>query len=329
MAKDLDDRGITFYHQCTGETLEQVLVKLMTNPKNISTHIEKIKALNPQYMTKCEDGKSMQAIHADRTLLSLTKIRDYYLKLEGGEYYSDQLYRQELKYKSLAESYDNQLKAKIGYSYLPIYRTQTADSSKLGNFNSLMGIDAQGEYEWNDLSHPLFFGLGLHFKRWSNIQSLSQTSPDEKRATLSLGNTWDYEFKIGLHPRLTPWRYFLQMAKYSNFIPAYSKNADQSYAIHDQRYFFEFGAEYSIARRDRDIVLTFLGGPSISSTQEIISLQNNISENPLSNELTWHLEFSAEHQWKNDFFLGYDLSLVSWGSETWMHAHQLKIGKNF
>ena len=333
-AKELGDKEVIFYYQGDGSKIEDVIAKF-TSPsfqskENASASLAFIKANNPS-LPDILIGQKTYRIKAKLSHIDLYKLKSYYLQIEGGKGYTEELYQEERHRQVFAESFSNKRIFAVSYNYLPLYRSNS-ENQEQAQFNSLLGGKLSFEYQLNQFQTPLFATISLAYRRWSNIQSLSETTPVEKRATVSPPATWEWEVGAGFNHRLSPWRFSATLANRTNYIPRFIAQDDRSYILSDQRIIFYAVSEYFFQEnKDLSGSLEAKLGHSIYSNGETINSNSGNYHTELENSYLLSLSFSPKLFWKKRNFIQYQLIFDQWtGKESiLLHSHQISIGRFF
>lgn len=328
------DQTIIFHYRADGKTLEQV-IEQFASPRYQSEErkkqlIEEIKISSPTITSQLKETSKVVSIVILRSQIDLYKLKQYYLSIEGGKNYTEELYSEELRRTEWANSFDNKTLLSVSYSYLPFYKIQTNDNSKEADFNSLLGLNASIEQQWNEFELPLFTSFDLHYRRWSNFQALSQTTPDEQRETVSPSPTLDYDVHIGITPRLSIWRYIVKYSKETNYLADYSQTEDHSYLVEDNRHFFSLGFDYTIkSKKEKLAIISSFAGLSFSDDSNNIYNEATTGPSQLDNKTAWKTEFDTKYFWHKSSYIEYQLKLIFWPKENWLQAHTISFGHIF
>lgn len=322
----------TFYYRADGKELKQIIKDYtLPSPEFTIERLEKAALqANPQLSSQAKDGRVL-AIRVPLQLLNLEKLKNYYLSIEGGEFYTEELYQEERARSAYAESFTNHWNQLISYDYLPFYFSN-AEGHERGQFNSMLGLTLATEYSLNQYQFPCFIAAELSYRRWSNVQSIEETTPAEKRITVSPPSTWDWSVSIGGQERMSDVKFFSEVASRTNYIPRFSAALDKSLIIKDQRIIGSVGFNWAwMQKRNYSAWLKTKIGISLQNQTTTLSGNGEQFEEDLGSSSFYELSIEPIFYWKDKLFFKYHLAIDQWygESEITLFAHKLSIGKKF
>ncbi len=264
----------------------------------------------------------------DSRYLDPIKLKSYYLKELGGEYYTEDLYYDEMTYSNRAKSYENLLKFEIQYSYLPYYAvSEKSPNSAKNTLNSLFGLKFNVEYLLRDITIPLYFYGQVSYMQLSNGNGYAQTTP-EKRKTFSFSPEIGAIFGFGNNFKKQNSSVYLFFEKSKEFNIDFITIDDQSYVRETDFFFLGVGGIWNRVESEKlDISVRGHLAYSINSNDTLIESQRAVSQS----DNAFKFMISPKAKFKNGITLSHQLdgTIVSGQRKATYYRNALMVGKEF